>query len=58
MTVTTALASHHQPSRKAASGGCSVVLVVDDDESYRQALASGLAQEGFAVELAGACQPF
>jgi two-component system, OmpR family, response regulator RegX3 len=29
-----------------------VVLVVDDEESYRQALASGLAQEGFAVELA------
>ncbi len=30
-----------------------IVLVVDDEESYRQALASGLAQEGFAVELAG-----
>lgn len=29
-----------------------VVLVVDDEESYRQALASGLAQEGFTVELA------
>ncbi len=28
------------------------MLVVDDDESYRHALAAGLAQEGFAVELA------
>ncbi len=31
--------------------GC--VLVVDDEESYRQALASGLSREGFAVEVAG-----
>jgi two-component system, OmpR family, response regulator RegX3 len=30
-----------------------LVLVVDDEESYRQALASGLQREGFAVELAG-----
>ncbi|HUC04135.1 MAG TPA: response regulator, partial [Acidimicrobiales bacterium] len=30
-----------------------LVLVVDDEESYRQALASGLAREGFAVEIAG-----
>jgi len=29
-----------------------LVLVVDDEESYRQALDSGLAREGFAVELA------
>ncbi len=29
------------------------MLVVDDEESYRQALASGLSQEGFAVECAG-----
>jgi two-component system response regulator RegX3 len=29
------------------------VLVVDDEESYRQALASGLTREGFAVEIAG-----
>jgi len=29
-----------------------LVLVVDDEESYRQALASGLQREGFAVELA------
>jgi two-component system response regulator RegX3 len=30
-----------------------LVLVVDDEESYRQALASGLAREGFTVESAG-----
>ena len=30
-----------------------LVLVVDDEESYRQALASGLNREGFAVECAG-----
>jgi two-component system response regulator RegX3 len=29
-----------------------LVLVVDDEESYRQALASGLSQEGFVVECA------
>jgi two-component system response regulator RegX3 len=29
-----------------------LVLVVDDEESYRQALASGLSREGFAVEVA------
>jgi len=29
-----------------------VVLVVDDEEAYREGLAAGLAQEGFAVELA------
>jgi two-component system response regulator RegX3 len=28
------------------------VLVVEDEESYRQALSSGLAREGFAVEVA------
>jgi two-component system response regulator RegX3 len=52
MTVTTAVTSRYQPSRQIAGDGSSVVLVVDDDESYRQALASGLALEGFAVELA------
>jgi two-component system response regulator RegX3 len=52
MTITAASASRHQPSGKAAHDGGSVVLVVDDDESYRQALASGLTQEGFSVELA------
>jgi two-component system response regulator RegX3 len=30
-----------------------LVLVVDDEESYRQALMSGLHQEGFSVEVAG-----
>jgi len=30
-----------------------LVLVVDDEESYRQALMSGLGQEGFSVEVAG-----
>ncbi len=48
MTVT----SRPQPVGKIARDGGGVVLVVDDDQSYRQALASGLAQEGFAVELA------
>jgi two-component system response regulator RegX3 len=32
--------------------GRPLVLVVDDEESYRQALSSGLAHEGFAVEVA------
>jgi two-component system response regulator RegX3 len=36
----------------AARDGRPLVLVVDDEESYRQALAAGLAREGFAVELA------
>ena len=30
-----------------------LVLVVDDEESYREALMSGLHQEGFSVEVAG-----
>jgi two-component system response regulator RegX3 len=29
-----------------------LVLVVDDEKSYREALAAGLAREGFAIELA------
>ena len=29
-----------------------LVLVVDDEESYRQALMSGLSQEGFSIEVA------
>jgi two-component system response regulator RegX3 len=36
----------------AARDSRPLVLVVDDEESYRQALASGLSREGFAVELA------
>jgi len=51
MTIATALVSHHQPRREVARDGCTV-LVVDADERYRHALASGLALEGFAVELA------
>jgi two-component system response regulator RegX3 len=52
MTVTAELATRRQPSRSAGRDRSKVVLVVDDDESYRQALALGLAQEGFAVEQA------
>ena len=48
MTVT----SLPRPVDSIAGDGCSVVLVVDGDQSYRQALASGLTREGFAVELA------
>jgi two-component system response regulator RegX3 len=39
-------------SARTVRDGRPMVLVVDDEESYRQALASGLAREGFAVELA------
>jgi two-component system response regulator RegX3 len=49
MTATAALASRYQPS---SGDGCGVVLVADGDEPYRRALASGLALEGFVVELA------
>ncbi len=42
----------HGTTNGAARDGRPLVLVVDDEESYRQALASGLAREGFAVELA------
>lgn len=35
-----------------ALGGSIRVLVVEDEESYRQALSSGLRQEGFEVEVA------
>ena len=41
------------PGRQPSRGGRPLVLVVDDEESYRQALAAGLAQEGFSVEVAG-----
>ena len=40
--------THHGTGRDSRP----LVLVVDDEESYRQALASGLSREGFAVELA------
>jgi two-component system, OmpR family, response regulator RegX3 len=41
-----------EPTGKPARDSRPLVLVVDDEESYRQALASGLAREGFNVELA------
>jgi two-component system response regulator RegX3 len=41
------------PSPGSARDNRPLVLVVDDEESYRQALASGLTREGFAVEMAG-----
>lgn len=42
-----------QPGRQPSREGRPLVLVVDDEESYRQALAAGLAHEGFSVEVAG-----
>jgi two-component system, OmpR family, response regulator RegX3 len=42
-----------QPAPSPARDNRPLVLVVDDEESYRQALAAGLAREGFAVEVAG-----
>jgi two-component system response regulator RegX3 len=42
-----------QPIPGSARDSRPLVLVVDDEESYRQALASGLTREGFAVEIAG-----
>jgi two-component system, OmpR family, response regulator RegX3 len=47
------MTSSRQPSAGSARDNRPLVLVVDDEESYRQALASGLAREGFAVEIAG-----
>jgi two-component system response regulator RegX3 len=41
------------PSNPSPRDNRPLVLVVDDEESYRQALASGLTREGFAVEIAG-----
>ena len=40
------------PSGRPTDDSRPVVLVVDDEESYRQALASGLGQEGFATQVA------
>jgi two-component system, OmpR family, response regulator RegX3 len=42
-----------QPAVAPSRDNRPLVLVVDDEESYRQALASGLTREGFAVEIAG-----
>jgi two-component system, OmpR family, response regulator RegX3 len=49
----TSVINGRQPAGGQARDNRPLVLVVDDDESYRQALASGLAREGFAVECAG-----
>jgi two-component system, OmpR family, response regulator RegX3 len=49
--MSTTLVGSDYPGREARDGR-PLVLVVDDEESYRQALAAGLAREGFAVELA------
>ncbi len=45
--------SGRSPTQAPARDNRPLVLVVDDEESYRQALASGLTREGFAVEAAG-----
>ena len=45
--------SSRPPQPGPARDNRPLVLVVDDEESYRQALASGLNREGFAVEAAG-----
>jgi two-component system, OmpR family, response regulator RegX3 len=46
-------ASSSRPQRPTPPLESPVVLVVDSDFSYREALASGLAQSGFAVQTAG-----
>ena len=43
--------SGRPPSAGPGRDNRPLVLVVDDEESYRQALASGLTREGFAVEV-------
>lgn len=48
MVATTA---RNRRARRSADGR-PLVLVVDDEESYRQALATGLAREGFVIEVA------
>jgi two-component system response regulator RegX3 len=52
MATTTVTNGRQVPSSQARDNR-PLVLVVDDEESYRQALASGLTREGFAVECAG-----
>jgi two-component system, OmpR family, response regulator RegX3 len=51
--VATAVPGSRQRIERAERDGYPVVLVVDNDASCRQALASGLVQEGFVVEMAG-----
>jgi two-component system response regulator RegX3 len=48
-----AVPGSHESQNGASRDNRPLVLVVDDEESYRQALASGLNREGFAVEIAG-----
>jgi len=50
--VTTFAIEAHGHADPRARDTRPVVLVVDDEESYREALASGLAQEGFVTGLA------
>jgi two-component system response regulator RegX3 len=50
--VTATISSSRQATSRVAHDGYKLVLVADDDRSYREALSSGLAQEGFAVEAA------
>jgi two-component system response regulator RegX3 len=51
--ATTSVTNGRVPSSPSSRDNRPLVLVVDDEESYRQALASGLNREGFAVECAG-----
>ena len=51
--ATPAVTNGRPPSNSSSRDNRPLVLVVDDEESYRQALASGLNREGFAVECAG-----
>jgi two-component system response regulator RegX3 len=51
--ATTTVTNGRQVPSSPARDNRPLVLVVDDEESYRQALASGLTREGFAVECAG-----
>jgi two-component system response regulator RegX3 len=51
--ASTAVINGRQPAGGQSRDNRPLVLVVDDEESYRQALASGLTREGFAVECAG-----
>jgi two-component system, OmpR family, response regulator RegX3 len=51
--ATSSVTNGRPPSNNSSRDNRPLVLVVDDEESYRQALASGLNREGFAVECAG-----
>jgi len=51
--ATSTVTNGRVPSNPSPRDNRPLVLVVDDEESYRQALASGLNREGFAVECAG-----